>query len=96
MSLAMRACGSRVSAFKGNQVAARQSAPLGSRRVVTMMKKDIHPEYFTDSKVMCNGVEVMVTSGTKAVYNVDIYSGNHPFYQGNKASVVVDEGELNK
>jgi large subunit ribosomal protein L31 len=30
--------------------------------------------------VFCNGVEVMTVGGTKESYNVDIYSGNHPFY----------------
>lgn len=32
-------------------------------------------------QVFCNGVEVMTVGGTKKEYNVDIYSGNHPFYQ---------------
>jgi hypothetical protein len=32
-------------------------------------------------QVFCNGVEVMTVGGTKQQYNVDIYSGNHPFYQ---------------
>ncbi len=32
-------------------------------------------------QVFCNGVEVMSVGGTKQEYNVDVYSGNHPFYQ---------------
>lgn len=59
-------------------------------------KEGLHPEYFKDAKVICNGQEVMVVGGTKPTYNVDIYSGNHPFYQGNKASMVLDDGQLNK
>lgn len=33
-----------------------------------MRKKDIHPEWFEESTVFCNGEEVLVTSGTKASY----------------------------
>jgi hypothetical protein len=31
------------------------------------------------TQVFCNGVEVMTVGGAKEVYNVDIYSGNHPW-----------------
>jgi large subunit ribosomal protein L31 len=63
---------------------------------VVMRKKDIHPEWFEEAKVTCNGEEVMVTSGTKASYNVDIWSGNHPYFQGITTSVVTDEGRVNR
>ena len=39
-------------------------------------------------------MQVMVVGGTKPTYNVDIYSGNHPFYQGSKSSMVMDEGRV--
>lgn len=45
-----------------------------------MRKRDIHPEWHPEAKVFCNGVEVMTVGGTKKEYNVDVYSGNHPFY----------------
>lgn len=45
---------------------------------------------------MCNGEEVLVTSGTRPNYTVDIWSGNHPFFQGITTSVVTDEGRVNK
>lgn len=32
-------------------------------------------------QVFCNGEEVLVTGGTKAEYIVDVWAGNHPFYQ---------------
>lgn len=63
---------------------------------VVMMKKGIHPEYFEEAKVICNGEEVMTVSGTQPTYNVDVWSGNHPFYQGATATVVVDEGRVNR
>jgi large subunit ribosomal protein L31 len=64
--------------------------------VVVMRKKDIHPEWHEEAKVVCNGEEVLVTSGTQASYTVDIWSGNHPYYQGITTSVVTDEGRVNK
>jgi ribosomal protein L31 len=57
-----------------NQTAAR--GVTGSQ----MRKQGIHPEWYPEAKVFCNGVEVMTVGGTKESYNVDIYSGNHPFY----------------
>lgn len=93
----MRACGSRTTAFSGARLGVK-STPLVTRGVTgaTMMKQGIHPEWYAEAKVICNGVEVMTVGGTKQTYNVDIYSGNHPFYQGNKTSMVVDEGQLNR
>merc|ERR1712137_1526686 len=64
--------------------------------VVTMRKKDMHPEWFQGSKVICNGEEVMTLGGTREQYVVDIWSGNHPFFQGNTNTMVVDEGRVNR
>ena len=43
---------------------------------------------------MRRAAQVMVVGGTKQVYNVDIYSGNHPFYQGTKSNMIMDEGRV--
>ncbi|KAG7667218.1 putative 50S ribosomal protein L31, chloroplastic [Nannochloris sp. 'desiccata'] len=84
---------SRQTSFKGNQSGLQM--PKCSA-VVVMRKKGIHPEWHDEAKVMCNGEEVLVTSGTQASYTVDIWSGNHPYYQGITTSVVTDEGRVNK
>ena len=47
-------------------------------------------------QVFCNGEEVLTTSGTRAEYTVDIWSGNHPFFQGSNSTVMLDEGRVNK
>jgi len=39
---------------------------------------------------------VLTTSGTRAEYTVDIWSGNHPFFQGSNSTVMLDEGRVNK
>lgn len=61
-----------------------------------MRKKELHPDWYDSAVVTCNGEEVLVTSGTKPAYNVDIWSGNHPFYQGVTSTVVTDEGSVNR
>ena len=48
------------------------------------------------AQIFCNGVEVMSCGGTKPEYIVDVWSGNHPFYQGNKTSVVIEDGRVNR
>ncbi|KAK1551292.1 hypothetical protein Q3G72_033464 [Acer saccharum] len=59
-------------------------------RVVTCRKKDLHPEFYEDAKVYCNGELVMTTGGTKKEYVIDVWSGNHPFYLGGRSALVVD------
>lgn len=74
-------CGSNVRSFKANAGLSRQQPGLRGATAATMRKRDIHPEWYPEAKVFCNGVEVMTVGGTKETYNVDVYSGNHPFYQ---------------
>lgn len=38
----------------------------------------------------------MTVAGTIPEYNVDIWSGNHPFYQGQTGTIVMDEGRVNR
>lgn len=49
-----------------------------------MAKTNIHPEWHEESKVYCDGQLVMTVSSTKPELNVDIWSGNHPFYTGSE------------
>mmetsp|Transcript_23412 Transcript_23412/g.51395 ORF Transcript_23412/g.51395 Transcript_23412/m.51395 type:complete len:135 (+) Transcript_23412:71-475(+) len=96
-SCSMATCGSRATAFKGAQLSGRRVTPVSKGVTAAVMRKQgIHPEWYSEAMVVCNGVEVMTVGGTKPTYNVDIYSGNHPFYQGVKTQLVVDEGQLNK
>ena len=45
-----------------------------------MPKKNFHPEWFTDSKVYCDGQLILTVGSTRPFLNVDLWSGNHPFY----------------
>jgi len=38
------------------------------QQVVAMAKKGIHPEWHNEAKVICNGEEVLTTSGTRDSY----------------------------
>jgi large subunit ribosomal protein L31 len=38
----------------------------------------------------------MACGGTKPEYIVDVWSGNHPFYQGNKNTMVLEDGRVNR
>jgi large subunit ribosomal protein L31 len=49
-----------------------------------MAKNNIHPKWYDESKVYCDGQLVMTVSSTKPELNVDIWSGNHPFYTGSE------------
>ena len=63
---------------------------------ITCRKKDLHPEFHEDAKVYCNGELVMTTGGTKKEYVVDVWSGNHPFYLGNRSALMVDADQVEK
>ncbi|BBN17828.1 large subunit ribosomal protein L31 [Marchantia polymorpha subsp. ruderalis] len=63
---------------------------------VTCRKEGIHPKFFTDAKVYCKGELVMSTGGTQNEYIVDVWSGNHPFFQGNKSALLLDADRVDK
>ncbi len=46
------------------------------------MKQNIHPKWYPDAKVICNGQVVLVTGSTVPEMHVEVWSGNHPFYTG--------------
>lgn len=54
------------------------------------MKKDIHPKWYPEAKVICNGEVVMTVGSTQPELIVDIWSGNHPFYTGEQR--IIDSG----
>jgi large subunit ribosomal protein L31 len=47
-----------------------------------MPKKNIHPHLFKDSKVYCDGQLIMTVVSTRSRLDVDVWSGNHPFFTG--------------
>jgi large subunit ribosomal protein L31 len=59
------------------------------------MKKDLHPKWYPDAKVMHEGEVIMVVGSTKPEISVDIWSGNHPFYTGQQR-LVDTEGQVER
>lgn len=60
-----------------------------------MPKKNLHPNWFSDTKVFCDGQLIMIVGSTKPNLNVDIWSGNHPFYTGSQR-IIDSEGRVER
>jgi len=51
------------------------------------MKKDIHPKYYPEAKIICACGNVITTGSTKPEMKVEVCSACHPFYTGKKRLV---------
>ncbi|MEM6598352.1 MAG: 50S ribosomal protein L31 [Cyanobacteria bacterium P01_C01_bin.69] len=60
-----------------------------------MPKADIHPKWYPEAKVFCNGEHVATVGSTKPELNVDVWSGNHPFYTGTQ-KIIDTEGRVER
>ena len=60
-----------------------------------MPKKDIHPEWYEKCSVYCDGKLVYSVASTKPELNVDIWSGNHPYFTGSK-KLLDTEGRVDR
>jgi large subunit ribosomal protein L31 len=60
-----------------------------------MAKAGIHPEWYPESKVYCNGELVMTVGATQPEIHVDIWSGNHPFFTGTQ-KIIDTEGRVER
>nr|QJH88344.1 ribosomal protein L31 [Pterocladia lucida] len=60
-----------------------------------MAKQNIHPKWYQESKVYCDGQEIMVIGSTKPELHVDIWSGNHPFFTGSQR-IIDTEGRVER
>tara|TARA_B100000579_G_scaffold391903_1_gene367465 strand:+ start:237 stop:512 length:276 start_codon:yes stop_codon:yes gene_type:complete len=60
-----------------------------------MPKPDIHPEWYPEAKVICNGEVVMTTGSTQKELHVDVWSGNHPFFTGTQ-KILDTEGRVDR
>ena len=60
-----------------------------------MAKTSIHPDWYPNAKVYCDGQLIMKIGSTKPRLNVDIWSGNHPFYTGSQ-TILDTEGRVER
>lgn len=59
------------------------------------MKKDLHPQYFTNAKVVCACGNTFTTGSTKQELHVEICANCHPFYTG-KQNLLDTAGTIEK
>jgi large subunit ribosomal protein L31 len=51
------------------------------------MKDQIHPTYYPEAKVFFRGEQVMTVGATVPELHVEVWSGSHPFFTGQKSFV---------
>ena len=51
------------------------------------MKQDIHPKWYPECKVFYRGQQVMTVGATVPEINVEVWSGSHPFFTGQKTFI---------
>ena len=60
-----------------------------------MPKTDLHPEWFSQTPVLCDGKPLGLIGSTKPELQVDMWLANHPFYT--KSQVMIDsEGRVER
>ena len=60
-----------------------------------MPKSDIHPTWFENAPLFCDGKLLCLVDSTKKELQVDIWLANHPFYT--KSQVMIDsEGRVER
>ena len=59
------------------------------------MKKDTHPQYNSDAKIICACGNAFQTGSTKAEIHVEVCSQCHPFYTG-KQKLIDTAGTVDK
>ncbi|MGK7877734.1 MAG: 50S ribosomal protein L31 [Xenococcaceae cyanobacterium] len=60
-----------------------------------MPKSGIHPKWYPEAKVICNGEVVMSVGSTQPEIHVEVWSGNHPFYTGTQ-KIIDTEGRVDR
>lgn len=55
----------------------------------------MHPKWYPESKVYCDGKYIMTVGSTKPELHVDIWAGNHPFFTGSQR-IIDTEGRVEK
>lgn len=59
------------------------------------MKKDLHPQFYTDAKVSCVCGNTFTTGSTLKEIRLEICSACHPFYSGQQ-KLVDTEGRVER
>ncbi|MCS6960071.1 MAG: 50S ribosomal protein L31 [Pseudanabaenaceae cyanobacterium SKYGB_i_bin29] len=60
-----------------------------------MPKPNIHPTWYPEAKVYCDGELVATVGSTKPELHVDVWAGNHPFFTGTQ-KIIDTEGRVDR
>lgn len=60
-----------------------------------MPKSEIHPNWFPQAPVLCEGKTLCSIGSTKPQLQLDVWLGNHPFYT-NSQTLVDSEGRVER
>lgn len=60
-----------------------------------MPKSNLHPKWFNNTTVLCDGKPLSITSSTKNELQVDMWLANHPFYS-NSQLIIDSEGRVER
>ena len=60
-----------------------------------MPKSEIHPTWFPNAPVLCEGKTLCSIGSTKPQLQLDVWLGNHPFYT-NSQTLVDSEGRVER
>ncbi len=73
----------------------KHPSSLNVKLILIMPKSEIHPKWYPEAKVICNGEVVMTTGSTQPELHVDVWSGNHPFFTGTQ-KILDTEGRVDR
>ncbi len=59
------------------------------------MKQDIHPKYYSESKVVCSCGKTYTIGSTKEEMRIELCGSCHPFYTGEQ-KIVDTEGRVER
>jgi large subunit ribosomal protein L31 len=60
------------------------------------MRKDIHPAYYPDAKVVCACGNTWTTGSTKKEIRTEVCSKCHPFFTGQQQRLIDIEGQVDR
>ncbi|HEY59284.1 MAG TPA: 50S ribosomal protein L31 [Anaerolineae bacterium] len=60
------------------------------------MKKDIHPKFYPDAKVICACGNTWTTGSTQKEIRTEVCSKCHPFYTGEQQRLIDIEGQVDR
>lgn len=65
------------------------------KKFKNMPKSEIHPTWFPNAPVICEGKTLCYTGSTKPELQLDVWLGNHPFYTDSQ-TIVDSEGRVER